>query len=144
MDMTAEDQEFVFQLVAAILHLGNVSFDVKPGADKACQVTNPATLAQAAQLLEVEPSRLDTALTSRIFMSEGKRITVPYNTTEGQNARDGLARALYHAMFSRIITRINRALGANLERAVAELSRKPLVTGVLDIFGFESFQFNVR
>jgi myosin-5 len=72
--MSKEQQEGVFRLLAAILHLGDLSFS-EPGSvegsnrDEAAPVPKDSgsqqALANAAQLLGVDPQQLLTCLTTR-------------------------------------------------------------------------------
>ncbi len=63
--LSEEEQDAVFQTVASVLHLGNVSF--QPAANDATDVTADSEehLAAAAQLLAVDVEGLRKALTTR-------------------------------------------------------------------------------
>jgi myosin-1 len=132
-----QEQHDILQLVAAILHLGNVSFQE---AGQGAQVADENALQMAAYLLQVEPFTLQNALTFRVMQTGtagGKQSTynVPLNREQAEGTRDALAKAIYDRLFDYIVRRVNEAL---------MLKRMPHVAhiGVLDIFGFEIFEKN--
>ncbi|KAJ3056601.1 Unconventional myosin-Ie [Rhizophlyctis rosea] len=135
------DKTSVFQIVAGILHMGNIAF-VEDGND--AKVGDPEALAFPAYLLGVSEELLQSKLTSRIVTTGGfgKRTSsynVPMTVEQAQNTRDALAKALYSRTFDWIVQAVNTAM-ANLAAGLRETSK--LCLGVLDIFGFEIFEKN--
>ncbi|KAJ3141915.1 Unconventional myosin-Ie [Physocladia obscura] len=126
-NIVGNDQSSIFQILAGILHLGNVSF-VEEGNDAK----------------GIDKEILNAKLTSRIVTTGGfggKRsstYTVTMNIEQATNTRDALAKALYSRMFDWIVQSVNGAL-ASLSRGIGTQS---LCIGVLDIFGFEIFDKN--
>uniref|UniRef100_A0A672JQQ8 Osteoclast-stimulating factor 1 n=1 Tax=Salarias fasciatus TaxID=181472 RepID=A0A672JQQ8_SALFA len=124
----------VLQIVAGILHLGNISF-IEAG--NYGQVESTDLLAFPAYLLGIDDSRLQEKLTSRKMDSKwggkSESINVTLNQEQATYTRDALAKALYARLFDYLVEAINKAI----QKPYEEFS-----IGVLDIYGFEIFQRN--
>uniref|UniRef100_A0A8B9K4G0 Unconventional myosin-If n=1 Tax=Astyanax mexicanus TaxID=7994 RepID=A0A8B9K4G0_ASTMX len=122
------------QIVAGILHLGNISF-IEAG--NYSQVESTDLLAFPAYLLGIDQSRLQEKLTSRKMDSKwggkSESINVTLNQEQACYTRDALAKALYARLFDYLVEAINKAM----QKPIEEFS-----IGVLDIYGFEIFQRN--
>lgn len=61
----------MYNVVAAVLHLGNITFEEDAGARGGCGVSpnSEPALATAARLLGVDPGELRMALVSRLMQS---------------------------------------------------------------------------
>ncbi|NXX41193.1 MYO1F protein, partial [Tricholaema leucomelas] len=129
-----EDQQLVLQIVAGILHLGNVSFREEGNY---ARVENHDSLAFPAYLLGIDQDRLNQKVTSRKMDSRwggrSESITVTLNVEQAAYTRDALAKGLYARVFDFLVESINRAM----QKPYEEYS-----IGVLDIYGFEIFQKN--
>uniref|UniRef100_A0A8C5U5K4 Myosin IF n=1 Tax=Malurus cyaneus samueli TaxID=2593467 RepID=A0A8C5U5K4_9PASS len=129
-----EDQQLVLQIVAGILHLGNIGFREEGNY---ARVENPDSLAFPAYLLGVDQERLNEKVTSRKMDSKwggrSESITVTLNVEQAAYTRDALAKGLYARVFDFLVEAINRAM----QKPYEEYS-----VGVLDIYGFEIFQKN--
>ncbi|XP_036971311.1 unconventional myosin-If [Acanthopagrus latus] len=127
-------QTQVLQIVAGILHLGNISF-IEAG--NYGQVESTDLLAFPAYLLGIDPNRLQDKLTSRRMDSKwggkSESINVTLNQEQATYTRDALAKALYARLFDYLVEAINKAI----QKPHEEFS-----IGVLDIYGFEIFQRN--
>ncbi|XP_076977686.1 unconventional myosin-If isoform X2 [Tamandua tetradactyla] len=127
-------QQSVLQLVAGILHLGNVSFCEEGNY---AQVESVDLLAFPAYLLGIDSVRLQEKLTSRKMDSRwggrSESIDVTLNVEQAAYTRDALAKGLYSRLFDFLVEAINRAM----QKPQEEYS-----IGVLDIYGFEIFQKN--
>uniref|UniRef100_A0A7N9B192 Osteoclast-stimulating factor 1 n=1 Tax=Mastacembelus armatus TaxID=205130 RepID=A0A7N9B192_9TELE len=132
--LSVEDQDSVLQLVAGILHLGNISFREE---NNYAVVESQDFLAFPSYLLGIPQSGLCNKLTSRIMDSKwgGKTesISVTLNTEQACFSRDALTKALYTRLFDFLVDSINKAMQKDQEE---------LNIGVLDIYGFEIFQKN--
>jgi myosin heavy subunit len=149
----AEQIYEVLCVLAAVLHLSKAQFVVEQHAttedSAALDATAQAEMDAASRLLQVDGVELSRALLSHNIGTRSV-IFVPYSAPQAEAARDGLAKALYSALFDWLIGRMNESLarteqaaaGARDEDAEAVLQREPLSIGVLDIFGFETFQTN--
>ncbi|XP_028280833.1 myosin IEb [Parambassis ranga] len=132
--LSVEDQDSVLQLVAGILHLGNISFREE---NNYAVVESQDFLAFPSYLLGIPQDGLCSKLTSRIMDSKwgGKTesISVTLNTEQACFSRDALSKALYSRLFDFLVDCVNRAMQKDQEE---------LNIGVLDIYGFEIFQKN--
>ncbi|NXJ11670.1 MYO1E protein, partial [Odontophorus gujanensis] len=130
----AEEQTLVLQIVAGILHLGNISF--KEVGNYAA-VESEEFLAFPAFLLGINQDRLKEKLTSRQMDSKwggkSESIHVTLNVEQACYTRDALAKALHARVFDYLVDSINKAM---------EKDHEEYNIGVLDIYGFEIFQKN--
>ncbi|NXD06259.1 MYO1E protein, partial [Nothocercus nigrocapillus] len=130
----AEEQALVLQIVAGILHLGNISFKE---VGNYAGVESEEFLAFPAFLLGINQDRLKEKLTSRQMDSKwggkSESINVTLNVEQACYTRDALAKALHARVFDYLVDSINKAMEKNHEE---------YNIGVLDIYGFEIFQKN--
>ncbi|XP_020030987.2 unconventional myosin-Ie [Castor canadensis] len=130
----AEEQTLVLQIVAGILHMGNISF--KEVGNYAA-VESEEFLAFPAYLLGINQDRLKEKLTSRQMDSKwggkSESIHVTLNVEQACYTRDALAKALHARVFDFLVDSINKAM---------EKDHEEYNIGVLDIYGFEIFQKN--
>ncbi|KAI9314571.1 chitin synthase-domain-containing protein [Dichotomocladium elegans] len=128
----------IFQLLAAILHLGNIEFQDTRGGDMAeetCSVKNPKVLEVVSAMLGVSPSKLETALTYKLRLIQNELCTAFMNQHGAAEQRDSLAQALYHVLFLWIVESINTKICFNDGDPANFI-------GILDQFGFQNFKEN--
>ncbi|XP_036399412.1 unconventional myosin-Ie isoform X1 [Megalops cyprinoides] len=129
-----EDRTLVLQIVAGVLHLGNINFKE---AGNYAAVESEEFLAFPAFLLGIDQKRLKDKLTSRKMDSKwggkSESIDVTLNVEQACYTRDALSKALHARVFDYLVESINKAM-------VKE--HQELNIGVLDIYGFEIFQKN--
>ncbi|MEW5300071.1 MAG: hypothetical protein WDW36_003028 [Sanguina aurantia] len=129
------DRTATFRTVAAILHLGNINFQV--GEDDSSHVVAGDAehhLGATAELLGVGRDGLRKALTTRTRNTRDGPIVSPLNVKAALETRDSLAKTIYSKMFDWLVKSINDAIGEDKNCAAS--------VGVLDIYGFESFKVN--
>ncbi|KAL1122308.1 hypothetical protein AAG570_003713 [Ranatra chinensis] len=139
--LTSHEKLEIYSMVAAVLHLGNVSFEENTEGTKGGSKVNSsseASLTMAASLLSVDVSELRQALVNKVMMTnrggpKGTVIMVPLKVYEANNARDALAKAIYSKLFDYIVSRINKSI---------PFKASSYYIGVLDIAGFEYFTVN--
>ncbi|XP_012723887.2 unconventional myosin-VIIa [Fundulus heteroclitus] len=137
---TEEQFQEILQLLAAILHLGNVSFegDVKANLETSV-VGKSEHFTIASSLLQVQRSALANSLTHRSFVVNRERVTKPLSSEQATDCRDAFVKAIYNKLFIWIVGRINSVISQLPDN-------KPkssfLSIGLLDIFGFENFKTN--
>lgn len=132
-----KDQMMIFRILAAILHLGNVSIlecDAE-GDEESCTIApNDGHLVAVTELLGIDLDQIRTWLCNRKIISMKEIFTKPMTATQAVFARDALAKHVYAELFNWIVHQINKALASSA--AVYKF------IGVLDIYGFETFEIN--
>ncbi|KAI9096605.1 chitin synthase-domain-containing protein [Phlyctochytrium arcticum] len=127
-------QAQIYQLMAAILHLGNITFQDDPERpQEACVVKNREALEIAAELLGVSARTLEGTLTLRTKLVYRDVVTVFLNADDAITQRDSLATSLYSLVFSWLIEHIN-----------TRLCQDDCATfiGVVDVTGFQDTNHN--
>lgn len=127
-----KEMESVFQVVAAILHLGNVQISetddgVLQIADKKGIVINyishpNSALGHASTLLGVKPDKLEQTI---LKPENQEKVTL----AQAKQYRDTLAKSIYTRLYNWVVKRINQAIAAKDEIASS--------IAMLDIPGFE-------
>ncbi|XP_077175780.1 unconventional myosin-Ie-like isoform X4 [Paroedura picta] len=132
--LSGEEQALVLQIVAGVLHLGNITF--RESGNYAV-VESEDFLAFPSYLLGVDQQRLQEKLTSRKMDSKwgGRQevIDVTLNVEQANFTRDALSKALYARLFDYLVDAVNKAM---------QKDHQEYSIGVLDIYGFEIFQKN--
>ncbi|KAI7866136.1 chitin synthase [Spinellus fusiger] len=129
----------IFQLLAAILHLGNLQFashyETGMAAQEACSVRNRDILDTVSAMLGVSPSKLETCLTYKLRLIRTELCTIFMNPQGATQQRDSLTQALYHVLFLWLVESMNTKICYS-DRETANF------IGILDQFGFQSFKNN--
>lgn len=128
----AEDAlRWMFQVVAAVLHLGNVCLDEKAEKGGEGGQEHGMHLQQAARLLDLEASDLLHVFKNKTLVVKGEKIVTPVGVKKASALRDAFAKYVYKRLF-------HWAVGAVNEKLVIEgAEAKGNTLGLLDIFGFE-------
>ncbi|KAJ1555209.1 hypothetical protein HK096_006999, partial [Nowakowskiella sp. JEL0078] len=125
-------QAQVYQILAAILHLGNITFVAdKTGNKDSCNVKNIQQLSLVAKLLGLDEQTLEDTLTFKTVIIKKEISTVLLNVQGASEQRDALARTLYSGVFSWVIEQINDTL------CKGDAEWKNFI-GVLDTPGFSA------
>lgn len=135
-------QKTIFTLVACVLHLGNMEFE--ENAKLEAQIAKPEAVNDLAELLMVTPAELEFALTKRT-MSAGARGSVAeisLSAVEANKSRNGLAKDIFSKIFDWLVSQINNSTKQISQNAGGGMGGPSKFIGILDIFGFESLQFN--
>uniref|UniRef100_A0A670KDY2 Myosin VC n=1 Tax=Podarcis muralis TaxID=64176 RepID=A0A670KDY2_PODMU len=123
----------VFKILAAILHLGNVQI-AAVGDERSSVSLDDKHLHIFCDLLDLESDKVARWLCHRKIVTTSETVVKPMTKLQALNARDALAKKIYAHLFDFIVERINKAL---------EFSGKQhTFIGVLDIYGFETFDIN--
>eukprot|EP00304_Pavlova_gyrans_P013385 CAMPEP_0206035414 /NCGR_PEP_ID=MMETSP1466-20131121/2060_1 /ASSEMBLY_ACC=CAM_ASM_001126 /TAXON_ID=44452 /ORGANISM="Pavlova gyrans, Strain CCMP608" /LENGTH=768 /DNA_ID=CAMNT_0053409793 /DNA_START=40 /DNA_END=2343 /DNA_ORIENTATION=+ len=137
----------VANALAAVLELGELTFNSQETSEGAeSRPADEAVVTRAAQRLGVENSELGSKMCTRYVAAPDGWFTVHLSQQQCCNARDALAKALYGRMFDWLVSRANEtiapeAASAGGKKAATE-HRATAFIGILDIFGFESFEHN--
>lgn len=139
MGFSEDDVMTLFRTVAAILHLGNVKFEIDPNDADACQFTEKSIVHHltASELLGLDPSAFKTALLYKVVRSGNRKsfVYVPFDLASALENRNALAKELYSRCFDWVVTAINSKLKYQTDKLPAGG-----MIGILDIFGFEVFK----
>ncbi|KAI0507448.1 hypothetical protein KFK09_013573 [Dendrobium nobile] len=129
-----EDQENAFAMIAALLWLGNVKFEVIDN-EKHVQVIPDDGVKNAAKLMGCEVDQLMLALSTRTIQAGVDSIVQRLTLQQAMDTRDALAKSIYDSLFEWLVDQINISLEDGKRRAGRSIS-------ILDIYGFESFDSN--
>ncbi|XP_057517618.1 myosin-9-like [Amaranthus tricolor] len=134
--MSNEEQEAIFRVVAAILHLGNIEFTKGQDVDSSVPKDDKSKfhLQTAAELFMCDPVALEDALCKRVMITPEEVIKRSLDPGAATVSRDGLAKTVYCRLFDWLVNKINESIGQD--------PNSTCLIGVLDIYGFESFKTN--
>jgi myosin V len=138
-----EEQNVLFGLVAAVLHLGNISFEESGDEDHSAVITDASrpSLSKACQLLGLQENLAGEAILTKLLTINGKTIKKPSTLAMAEDKRDALAKLTYSSVFLWLLESINNTL--SLERNPTSFNKaKTGCIGCLDIYGFECFLIN--
>ncbi|XP_048165208.1 unconventional myosin-Ib isoform X8 [Corvus hawaiiensis] len=131
------ETQSVFEVVAAVLKLGNIEFKPESranGLDES-KIKDKNELKEICELTGIDQSVLERAFSFRTVEAKQEKVSTTLNVAQAYYARDALAKNLYSRLFSWLVTRINESI-----KAQTKVRKK--VMGVLDIYGFEIFEDN--
>uniref|UniRef100_A0A8C0WQ63 Unconventional myosin-Vc n=1 Tax=Castor canadensis TaxID=51338 RepID=A0A8C0WQ63_CASCN len=123
----------IFKILAAILHLGNVQI-AAVGNERSSVGEGDGHLMVFCELLGLECSKVAQWLCNRKIVTSSETVVKPMTRPQAINARDALAKKIYAHLFNFIVERINQALQFS--------GKQHTFIGVLDIYGFETFDVN--
>ncbi|XP_071271845.1 unconventional myosin-Vc-like isoform X2 [Salvelinus alpinus] len=131
--LTEDFQAGVFKVLAGILHLGNVEIR-NVGSDRSSISSSDPHMTAFCDLLGVSPDGVTRWLCHRRFVMVAETVVKPVTSKRAVNARDALAKQIYAHLFDCVIHKINAALQVP--------GKQHSFIGVLDIYGFETFDVN--
>ncbi len=127
---TANQQKHIYQILGAVLLLGNVTFKEAGNGD-----AMPDLPKKLGKLLGQDDTSIIEALTHNTRVARGDRVSTKLTTEQANNARDSLAKSMYQRLFAWVAKTINTSIAADDAGVKA-------VIGVLDIYGFEIMTVN--
>ncbi|GFR94986.1 myosin-IIIB [Elysia marginata] len=127
----------VLTILAAILHLTNISFQESGDGADSVTVNDEEALASGASLLCVDMTSLQDALISNTISVRGEDVKQMKKLHQAHDGRDALAKTLYSRLFGWIVSHINDNLAQ--DESNWENTR---TLSILDFAGFERFQRN--
>uniref|UniRef100_A0A8B9H6X2 Myosin VAb n=1 Tax=Astyanax mexicanus TaxID=7994 RepID=A0A8B9H6X2_ASTMX len=131
--ISEKQQMDLFQILAAILHLGNVEVMGKGSGNSSVSAQNHH-LTVFCELLMVSQEDIAHWLCHKKLKTATETFNKPLAKTEAVDGRDALAKHIYARLFTWIVSQINKALLSS--------SKQHSFIGVLDIYGFETFEIN--
>lgn len=134
--MSSDEQDAIFRVVAAILHLGNVEFAKGKEVDSSVPKDEKSQfhLKTVAELLMCDAKALEDSLCKRVIVTRDETITKWLDPEAAAVSRDALAKIVYSRLFDWLVDKINNSIGQD--------PNSESLIGVLDIYGFESFKTN--
>uniref|UniRef100_A0A3Q2DY34 Myosin IG n=1 Tax=Cyprinodon variegatus TaxID=28743 RepID=A0A3Q2DY34_CYPVA len=133
-----EEINSIYQILAAILLLGNVEFGSE---GEIVHVVDQDTVTHISELTATDPESVTKGLLYRTVATGGGDVIEKGHTEKDACfGRDAFAKALYERLFGWIVSRINGIIEVKDYNPV--LHGKNTVIGVLDIYGFEIFDNN--
>ncbi|XP_054865527.1 unconventional myosin-Va isoform X5 [Amphiprion ocellaris] len=123
----------LFQVLAAILHLGNVEIKDRD-SDSSLIPPNNRHLTAFCELVGVTYQDMAQWLCHRKLKTATETYVKPLPRLQATNARDALSKHIYAKLFNWIVEHVNKALITNV--------KQHSFIGVLDIYGFETFEIN--
>ncbi|XP_022632669.1 myosin-2 isoform X4 [Vigna radiata var. radiata] len=132
--MGKEDQELVFKMLAAILWLGNISFQDSDNENH-IEVVNDEAVTNAAVLMGCSSQELMAVLSTHKIQAGKDTITKKLTLRQAIDARDAIAKFIYASLFDWLVEQVNKSLQVGKRCTGRSIT-------ILDIYGFESFQNN--
>ncbi|KAJ8966303.1 hypothetical protein NQ314_003568 [Rhamnusium bicolor] len=135
------EQNDMFKILASVLHLGNINFleciiETENEQDQeGCGIkSTDKHMRVLSELLEIDEEEMRQWLCTRKLVSMREIFMKPMTVEEAAVSRDALAKHIYAELFNWIVLVINKALETGTPRHK--------FIGVLDIYGFETFEIN--
>uniref|UniRef100_A0A8C3S232 Unconventional myosin-Vb n=1 Tax=Chelydra serpentina TaxID=8475 RepID=A0A8C3S232_CHESE len=125
-------QMTIFKIIASILHLGNLEIQAERDGES-CSISDEH-LNNFCRLLGVEHSQMEHWLCHRKLVTTAETYIKPMSVQQVMNAKNALAKHIYAQLFNWIVEHINKALHTTV--------KQHSFIGVLDIYGFETFEVN--
>ncbi|XP_030361704.1 myosin heavy chain, skeletal muscle, adult-like isoform X3 [Strigops habroptila] len=130
---TADEKTAIYKLTGAVMHYGNLKFKQKQREEQA-EPDGTEVADKAAYLMGLNSADLLKAMCYPRVKVGNEYVTKGQTVQQVINAVGALAKAVYEKMFLWMVVRINQQLDTKQPRQY--------FIGVLDIAGFEIFDFN--
>lgn len=132
----SDQQLELFRIMSSILHLGNVNIQASGRSSDGSYIdADDRSLAIFSKLLGIEGSQMAHWLCHRRLTVGGEMLVKPMTIQQAVEARDALSKHIYGQLFTWTVQRLNSALRAQKGQTKSFI-------GVLDIYGFETFERN--
>ncbi|KAL1779602.1 myosin-3 [Sigmodon hispidus] len=130
---TPEEKSGLYKLTGAVMHYGNMKFKQKQREEQA-EPDGTEVADKTAYLMGLNSSDLLKALCFPRVKVGNEYVTKGQTVDQVHHAVNALSKSVYEKLFLWMVTRINQQLDTKLPRQH--------FIGVLDIAGFEIFEFN--
>lgn len=152
MGFTKGEKDHILTTTCALLHLSNLTFLELTADDCRLELTN-SSLRAVTSLLGVTEKELEGALcfTTMTISAAGESLRKTLSLLKATKALEALIKATYGAMFKFLVQRVNSLIACDQRKTAAKSSHvdngvgnnnSASFIGLLDIFGFESFDQN--
>ncbi len=133
----------LMRAICVVLQLGNLTFDDDPTNDDGSIITSEQELVKLSALMGIDKEHIQKALTFRTIQAAKKEMySVPLRSGMARDSRDAFAKAIYQHTFDWLVKKINLATSAEENYSDAADVEEYGNIGLLDIFGFETFEVN--
>ncbi|KAH9994666.1 nonmuscle myosin heavy chain b [Russula vinacea] len=129
---SASEQFDLFRIVAAVLHIGNITITATRADDAV--MPDPSQAERACHILGIPVAEFTRAVLRPRVLAGREWVTQARTRQQALDELGALSKTLYEKSFGALVDRINRAL----DRPTS----KSTFIGVLDIAGFEIFEVN--
>ncbi|KFO18886.1 Myosin-13 [Fukomys damarensis] len=130
---SSEEKVGIYKLTGAVMHYGNMKFKQKQREEQA-EPDGTEVADKAGYLMGLNSAEMLKGLCCPRVKVGNEYVTKGQNVQQVTNSVGALAKAIYEKMFLWMVTRINQQLDTKQPRQY--------FIGVLDIAGFEIFDFN--
>ena len=142
MGLSRPEQMEIVQAICGLLHLSNLTlqgaFSESNDGEECVLNQSNASLEPALRLLGVSYDALNAAVTTVQFKAVDELVKKNLNAVQAIRAVQALIKGAYDSIFSLLVNRINSCIVGSAEG----LHSTAAFIGLLDIFGFESFDKN--
>ncbi|KAE8295976.1 Myosin heavy chain, fast skeletal muscle [Larimichthys crocea] len=129
----SDERSSIYRLTGAVLHHGSMKFKEKPREEQA-EPDGTEEADKVSYLLGLNSAELLKGLCNPRVKVGNEMVTKGQTVPQVKNAVTALAKSIYEKMFLWMVVRINEMLDTKQARQ--------FYIGVLDIAGFEIFEFN--
>ncbi|KAG1355859.1 hypothetical protein G6F62_002230 [Rhizopus arrhizus] len=123
----------IFRLLAALLHIGNITITGR--ADAMLSEEDPALLT-ATRLLGIKAADFRKWIIRKQIVTRSEKIVTNLNPAQAHVVKDSVAKYVYANLFEWLVSVTNESLSCS------DASQVATFIGVLDIYGFEHFKKN--
>merc|ERR1719249_160719 len=133
---TQEEKYDVFKNTAAMMHMGNMTKDFVPvGKEEQAEIKDPTNAQKVAALAGIDPEWMITYFCKPKLKVGTEWVSKGNTCSNAASSVAGIARAIYERIFRIIADKCNETL-------IDPSMKKVTYIGVLDIAGFEIFDYN--
>ncbi|XP_003378741.1 putative myosin head [Trichinella spiralis] len=133
--ITLDQRHYIFRLLSAILHLGNIYFEEQTeDSNRRLVIANPNEVQWVAYLLQMDPDEITHRLTTKVIESRDQKVVHALTLDRALDIRDAIAKELYVGLIRWIIMKINKQL--------CDTGDDCNEINILDLYGFECFKVN--
>lgn len=133
LNFSEEMRTKIFRFSAGILHLGNI--DLKANKrDEGCTIDDPTWLEKASHMFGVNTVDMSKALIKPRIKVGSEYVHKGQNAQQVKHSINALCKSVFEKLFKLVLDMCNETLETKL--------RKNMFIGVLDIAGFEIFDYN--
>merc|ERR1719454_537916 len=128
-----EEKTAIYRITAGIMHSGNMVFKQKPREEQA-ENGEPELSEKAGFMLGMSGAEYTKALCSPRVKVGSEYVIKGQTVDQVYYALGAICKAMFECLFNWLVAIVNRALSTDLPRS--------FFIGILDIAGFEIFEFN--